>query len=266
MLIPGRHSDGQWTQDSLLPQVLLAIFLSHGLMKALGKGVAVIFREGEDIFIHWVSAWDLVLQRRNFLCVNITWNSPWKSTSHHRQPCSLCCIDHPQRQGKAWCVWVCYHHFPSPWTWCWAQSGSCVFNKGTSGLSMALPGCGLYLWLWRKKHRATCWWQSYYDPKDANNIMKQIKYKAERRDGEIGSFGNPTHPTSVYFSYVTSKFLLLSHSELDFSYLLPKWTPQIHNDMIKFQNILSLIFNWKVGTRKENIHYGKLSRTVKIWH
>lgn len=39
----------------LFPQVLLAIFPDHGLIKALGKGVAVIFKEGADtVFIESV--------------------------------------------------------------------------------------------------------------------------------------------------------------------------------------------------------------------
>lgn len=37
---------------TLFPQVLLAVFLGHGLIKALPKGEAVILRGSEDIVIN----------------------------------------------------------------------------------------------------------------------------------------------------------------------------------------------------------------------
>lgn len=102
--------------------------------------------------------------------------------------------------------------FPIPWTWCSSQSGTCVFKNGTSGLFVALPDCGLYLCLQRKNQ---CWMQGavILSPKHTNSSRKQSVRQREEMERARWLWWLPvTLPTSVYFGYVTSKFLLLLKS------------------------------------------------------
>lgn len=105
---------------------------------------------------------------------------------------------------------------------------------------------------WRSV-KPLCCGQTYYNPKGTNNRVKQIKYKAEKRDGKKWAFRSlsPDFSISVYSSYVSSKFLLsLESFWVGFFLLSTHMNPQIHNDLIEFQNILSFIFNWEMGTEQ----------------
>lgn len=101
MLMPVKLNDGQWTRSSLFPHVLLAAFPGQGLIKALGKGVAVIFKEGADIVIHWISTWAISsLMTHSFTeeafsghITRISFESPSLLAS------GMCWMDHPQLQG-----------------------------------------------------------------------------------------------------------------------------------------------------------------------
>lgn len=78
---------------------------------------------------------------------------------------SICSISHPLGCS----VWFSNDHVfltrePQGFLW------PCQTLVSTSG----------YEW---RSIEPSCCWQTYYDPKGTNNSMKQIKYKAERRDG-----------------------------------------------------------------------------------
>ena len=72
----------------------------------------------------------------------------------------------------------------------------------------------------------------------------------------------PTLPLYILVMWVENSFYHLF--KVGF-FLFATWgTPPIHSDLIKFQNTVLLIFNWKVGARKETIHYGRLSWIAKV--